>query len=169
MNRTRENLRVWVSGRWGRRRVRTTECRSVVTSETLYDRLLRDGKAPRPGLSGRVVIGPPVTAYTLTWDSVPNRIWAFGRIFLTCPGCDRRATRLYIPLAGCRPECRSCWGLSYTSRTRVNYKRSGSSFWRAVGISSSDWARLNTEERRREAKTEALERYRSRRPFTKIG
>jgi hypothetical protein len=49
---------------------------------------------------------------------------SIGRLFLTCPRCQRPCTRLYVPLPSSWLACRGCWGLTYSSRTLLNYKDS---------------------------------------------
>ncbi len=150
------------AGRWGRRRTRVTECWSVFRAEELYTALLKDNAASvRPGGQGSVrytVEGREVTA---SWEIRPNAVWRRGRVFLQCPRCSRRATRLYLPLADSWLACRTCWGLSYNSRALQNYKNS---LWgrgpiaRMFGTSQRDWALLATYDKRREQ----LERSRNR-------
>jgi len=154
VNRTPEHLRVYAAGRWGVRRVRVSECR-VIRAESLYDQMLRGGRPPTPGARGEAVQGP----YRVSWESVENRVWAFGRLFLRCRRCGNRATRLYAPTPTCEPECRECWGLTYETRTRGNYKRRGNGLLRAIGLTSRDWTMMDTEERRAEARKEARVRY----------
>lgn len=114
---------VWVSsGRWGRRRARVAECVGVVRAEDVYAKLLTDSP---PG-----TVGPGWRGHaTFTLASGEggerhfrievraNPVWRMGRVFLRCPACDRRATRLYVPVADADLRCRRCWGLSYESQS----------------------------------------------------
>lgn len=155
MNRTREYLRVYASGRWGVRRVRVSECR-VIRAESLYDRMLREGRAPKPGEHGEVFVNG---GCRVSWESVENRIWAFGRLFLRCGRCGKRATRLYAPTPTSEPECRECWGLTYATRTLGNYKPFGGGLLRAFGLTPRDWTMMDTADRRSEARRKARARY----------
>jgi hypothetical protein len=82
-------------------------------------------------------------------------------VFLKCARCERRCTRLYLPLATSSLACRRCWGLSYTSQQRYNYK---DGLWgRGVlalmlGITQREWALGLTDERRSERRQLACER-----------
>jgi hypothetical protein len=109
------------TGRWGRRRVRVEQCWAVVRTEDLYGRMLHsDLKAgSSAGVEVHVALQNSnlVSAWHLTVELVPNRIWRIGRLFLLCPRCSRRATRLYVPLSGDEPKCRCCWGLNYESQS----------------------------------------------------
>ena len=119
------------SGRWGPRRVRVSECWAVLRAEDLYTALLRDDLSrARPGARGevswtlRTTETEPIQAATVSWELVANRVWRFGRVFLGCPNCRRRATRIYVPKAWAAPRCRTCWGLTYGSR-QENYRPTG--------------------------------------------
>jgi hypothetical protein len=58
------------------------------------------------------------------------------------------------------------WGLTYSTRTKMNYKRKPAGWLSVVlGISMSEWARMETAERRRKKQAEARARYRERRAF----
>lgn len=141
------------NGRWGRRRVRVTECWRVIRVEELYTALLkldaptvvpgaRDIALCEPGAGKRLLVG---------WEVRPNPVWRHGRLFLLCSRCERRCTRLYLPVAGSWPHCRRCWGLTYASRTLQNYKDSlfGRGWVATVlGISQRDWAHETTAENR---------------------
>src|SRR5204863_3725997 len=127
---TRDDAAVWCpGGRWGRRRVRVTECRAVLTAETLYTFLLRDDPATLEAGTHAIVrwtvrdtSHPHVLdrCVELECEVRPNAVWRFGRVFLRCPNCGRLATRLYLPTADVEPACRRCWGLTYESRQRRN-------------------------------------------------
>ena len=161
MNFTRDNLRAYASGRWGRRRVRVSECR-VIRAETVYDEMIWLGRSWKAGARGEFYIG----GHLVSWESLENRIWACGRLFLRCRRCDGRTTRLYVPKAkSCEPGCRGCWGLTYTTRTLRSYKRHGGGLLRAFGVTPGDWTRMDTAERRAEARQNARARYAERRLF----
>ena len=53
--------------------------------------------------------------------------WVYDRLL------RQRATRLYAPVAGLQPRCRTCWGLTYQSRQQNNYKDSLGSVGRLGG------------------------------------
>lgn len=160
MNFTRDDLRVYASGRWGIRRVRVSECR-VIRAEAVYDEMIWLGRSWKAGERGEFYIG----GHLVSWVSIENRIWAYGRLFLRCKRCDGRTTRLYVPKASCQPECRSCWGLTYDTRTRGDYRRWGGGLLRAFGVTPGDWTRMDTAERRAEARKHARARYAERRLF----
>lgn len=158
MNRTRDELRTFVSGRWGARRVRVSECH-VIKAETLYAEMLWLGRAVKPGERGEFYID----GFLVLWETLHNPIWVFGRLFLRCRRCGTRATRLYVPKLQCEPECRKCWGLTYTARTHWSYRRHGGGLLSALGITPRDWTLMETAERRSEARKEACARQRERR------
>jgi hypothetical protein len=160
MHLTREALRGWISGRWGPRRVRVTECAAVFRAEELYDRIVRARRVNPPGARGYMETSADAPEWRLAFDGTANRQWTLGRLFYLCPRCASRATRLYAPTVEDRPECRRCWGLTYSSRLRTNYK--GRPF---CGISASEWARSETAERRQAARAAARERYMGRRQY----
>jgi len=132
----------WCAGRWGTRRARTEECAGTVRAEDVYTGVLRDAPdSARPGGTGSV----SVLDQRLRWELLPNRIWRCGRLFLICPKCGRRSTRVYMPVTGAPLACRSCWGLSYRSRQN-SYLRTG---WSAIfGTIGENEARLAGEARR---------------------
>lgn len=165
MNRTRDHLRVRVSsGRWGVRRVRVSECHVVLKAEAVYELLLADRQPAVPHARGEGLFTLSTgSSYQVGWEIRANHIWRCGRVFLCCPRCGRRATRLYVPCAGASCECRQCWGLTYASRTLTSYKREGGFLFRFTGVCPSDWAKLTTLERRTERRREALKKYAERR------
>jgi hypothetical protein len=140
---TRADAPAWCeAGRWGPRRVRVSEC-AVVCAEDVYTGLLDDNPAAlRPGASGAVARTVGGCDLALAWDCRPNAVWRFGRVFLHCPRCERRATRLYLPTATAELACRRCLGLTYESQQRRNYK-GGAPFAR--------WLTLGDRTRRAEA------------------
>jgi hypothetical protein len=122
---------VWIaSGRWGPKRIRVSQCPVVLRAEAVYTGLLRDNhQQARPGAEGSLSCtfegqSEPLTA---DWELRANAVWRFGRLFLRCPACARRATRLYVPKLGVGfgLRCRRCWGLTYESRQERSYKASG--------------------------------------------
>jgi hypothetical protein len=168
---SRGDVSVWCpAGRWGPRRTRVTECWAVLRAEDLYtDMLRRDAVAVRPGARGHVT-------YTLTggrdvkarWEIRENSIWRRGRVFFECPRCNHRCTRLYLPLADSWLACRACWGLTYQSRTLVNYKDSSwgrSAFAQFFGTTQRDWAYEQTDENRRHRRRESRKRWTLRREY----
>ena len=113
------------SGRWGRRRTRVTECWAVFRAEDVYTSLLRGPEPVAAGGHGEVTWTPGERSFTAAFEIRANRVWRHGRVFLQCPQCSRRVTRLYVPTATAWAACRRCWGLTYQSRTQNNYKDSG--------------------------------------------
>lgn len=162
------NLPVYASGRRGHRRVRVTECWAVLRAEELYTSLLMDDASRmRPGARGattHTVEGRD----TASWEIRQNAVWRRGRVFLQCPKCDQRCTRLYLPRPDSWPACRRCWGLTYASRTLLNYKES---FWgrgqfaRMFGTSQREWAFLTMHEKRMERREASRERWVQRRRY----
>jgi hypothetical protein len=137
------------SGRWGRRRTRVTECWAVVWAEELYTELLRSGGGPvRPGSCGRAVWKFEGQDHAADWEIRANAVWRHGRVFLRCPACSRLATRLYLPTAHAWLACRRCWGLTYHSRTKNNYKElrgSRSGLWAFLDSSPRELASEQTQ------------------------
>jgi hypothetical protein len=102
------------------------------------------------------------------WEVRQNAVWRRGRVFLGCPRCGCRCTRVYIPLEDSSPACRRCWGLSYESRQLQNYKNSTwgrGALARMFGTTQRDWAYQATadrrEQRRQLARDRAYERARN--------
>src|SRR5688572_14419637 len=86
-------------GRWGPRRVRTSECHAVLKAEDWYTALLADAAArlgPGSKGSGTVTVGG--RQHTADWIVRSNAVWRRGRVFLICPQCHVRCARLYLPL-----------------------------------------------------------------------
>jgi len=165
MNRTRERPRAWVSsGRFGIRRVRVSECYLVFKAEAVYDSMLAEGLLPVPNTHGEALFSPSTgSSFRVSWEARRNDIWRHGRIFLRCPACGGRATRLYVPCTGASAECRQCWGLTYASRTLTSYRRRGGFLFRHTGVSPSAWAQFATLGRRKERRRAALRKYAERR------
>jgi hypothetical protein len=80
-----------------------------------------------------------------------------GRIFLVCPRCSRRVTRVYVPTSNADPRCRRCWGLSYESQKR-NYRTRG-----LLGSLLGSWAEGETVLTRERHRIAAEKRYAERR------
>jgi hypothetical protein len=116
------------SGRWGRRRVRVSECEGIIRAEAVYDALLMDSHA-LPAFDARFTLDYTIDGRRLEVSAVrrPNAVWRFGRVFLICPSCRDRRTRLYLPRvttesAGVVVGCRVCLGLTYRSRSLRVYR-----------------------------------------------
>ena len=170
----REDAPVWCpGGRWGPRRTRVTECWAVLRAEEVYTAmLLDDASRVRPGARGATTYTVEGREFTASWEVRQNAVWRRGRVFLRCPRCDTRCTRLYLPLRDSWLACRRCWGLTYTSRTRQNYKTSlvgRGQFARMFGTSQRDWAFLTTYEKRRERRAASRERWVKRRRYPPFG
>ena len=165
------NAPVWCNSSRGRRRVRVEQCVAVFRAEDLYsDLLASDPKEVRPGRCGSVgyhLDGGVV--HPANYELRPNAVWRRGRVFLFCPMCERRCTRLYIPCAGFWPfRCRQCCGLTYTSQARLNYK---DSLWgrgplaRMMGTTQRLWAYETTSDLRSHRRVRSYERWTKRRPI----
>ena len=165
---SRDDAAVWCpGGRWGPRRTRTNECWSRLTAEDVYTALLQDDPLKvRPGAAGTATFSVQGHSHTAGWEVRQNAVWRFGRVFLKCPRCDRRCTRLYLPVEASSLACRRCWGLTYISRQLVNYK---DSLWgrgmiaRMFGTTQRDWAYQATSDRREARRLASRERWRVRR------
>jgi hypothetical protein len=99
-----------------------------------------------------------------------HAVWRHGRLFLRCPWCGARCTRLYLPdprSAG--PACRRCLGLTYASRATRTYR---DTLWGRGRLAAClfdttqrEWAYMKTD-RARERRAEACaERWAYRRRF----
>jgi hypothetical protein len=108
---------VWVSsGRWGPRRARVEQCVAVLPAELVYERLICEGSKVGPGWRSTLTWTPDVdtgTSWEIGAEVSANAVWRRGRLFLRCPQCEQRATRLYVPIAELQPRCRRCWGLMW--------------------------------------------------------
>lgn len=162
--------RVWCpSGRWGPRRTRVTECVAVLQAEDVYTALLTENAAAvGPGAAGTATYILGGAGRTVWWEVRHNAVWRRGRVFLRCPDCARRATRLYQPVADCGLACRRCWGLTYPSQTLHNYK--GSLWGRGIfaqmfRTTQRDWALQISDDRRRMRRSAAQKRWTERRPY----
>jgi hypothetical protein len=165
---TRADADVWCpGGRWGPRRTRVTECWATLRAEDFYTALLgRPGEKVSPGSHGSVSCTLRDRPLTADWELRQNAVWRFGRLFLKCPRCARRATRLYWPLETSWLACRRCYGLSYNSRALNNYKDSlwgRGEFARAFGTTQRQWAYERTDEGRSERQKASRERWATRR------
>jgi hypothetical protein len=168
---TRHEASVWCpGGRWGPRRIRTNECWATLRAEDVYDGLLReDAPAVKPGTRDRVTYKFNDRDVTTGWEIRPNAIWRRGRVFLCCPRCGQRCTRLYMPLQDSWLACRRCWGLTYASRTLQNYKDSlwGSrQFAWMFGTTQRDWAYSTTDEKRRKLLKRSRGRWQERKRYS---
>lgn len=147
---------VWVSGgRWGRRRVRVTECQ-VAKAEDLYTAMTRRGHEIGPGSWGSVKWRFGDTEVNADWEIRDNHVWRHGRTFFRCGRCGRLATRLYMALPAVPAwfACRRCLGLTYASRTTNNYKDRSFLGFGGLGLTHRRSAQIITHgerERRREA------------------
>src|SRR3954464_13143763 len=72
-------------GRWGRRRVRVTECDAVLTAEDVYTDLLRAGKRLHAGATFHGVATLGGWNFPIHVEVRPNRVWRDGRVFFVCP------------------------------------------------------------------------------------
>lgn len=150
-------------GRWGRRRVRDTECEYMIRAEDVYTQLLVQRQMLKPGWTASLALTCPGGRNVTFWtEVVANAVWRCGRVFLRCPWCGGRCTRLYQPTSDAEIACRTCWGLTCESRTRRNYKdRSpcGPFGWfmthRSLAYSEAEFAR---QKRRTAAGERATER-----------
>lgn len=130
-------MRAWCNGRRGPRRPRVEESRHVVRAEDVYTRLLEKGG----GEACHLALGD-----VWVWFRVevrPNAVWRHGRVFLVCPSCGGRRTRLYLPTAGAILACRMCFGMSYQSHGLRNYRDTPDghdAFSRAFGLTQRDKA-----------------------------
>jgi hypothetical protein len=130
-----------------------TECWAIIRAEDCYTALLHScRKDATPGLRASLnwVIGG--RGLSADCEVRPNKIWRIGRLFLICPRCHKRCTRLYLPLEASWLACRRCWGLTYNSRTLSNYKDTlwgRGAFAKVFGTSQRDWAYEATSERRK--------------------
>lgn len=159
--------RVWCSGRWGRRRVRDTQCHAVVRAEDVYTAMLKDHPPPAGAKrAGRATCTLDGRECSIDWELRPNAVWRHGRMFLRCGRCGERCTRLYLPLPESELACRRCWGLTYGSKTLQNYKDSiwgRSVFAKMFGTTQREWAYETTQEKRRVRQERSRERWRQRR------
>jgi hypothetical protein len=149
-------------GRWGRRRVRVSQCTAVIAAEMVYDNLVCDGQTFGPGWRGTLSWKPHGdvgASWNIKTEVLANAVWRCGRLFLRCRHCDRRATKLYVPTSELEPRCRRCWGLSYESRS-WNYREPS-----GLGQELRLVAYATTLEGRSERRRAALTRYDARRPF----
>jgi hypothetical protein len=154
---------VWCrSGRWGPRRVRVTECWAMLTAEHVYTALLANSpERMRPDRCGSATWTRDGRTLSVDFEVRANAVWRFGRVFFRCARCRRLATRMYVPTADSWPACRRCWGLTYESRQRGNYKDTGS--LPALGFTARSVAESQTLHERDRRAQEAVKRYAERR------
>jgi hypothetical protein len=136
-------VRAWVAaGRWGPRRVRTSECLAALTAETVFECLLRDApRTMRAGARGELSWRVSGRILSMQWELRANNVWRPARPFLRCPLCARLVTRVFLPRADAAAGCRLCWGLTYESR-QSNYRNVGP--LRELEMSSRDFAKRET-------------------------
>lgn len=130
--------------------------------------LLDDASGVRPGERGATTYTLGGREVTASWEVRQNAVWRRGRVFLRCPKCDQRCTRLYLPRRDSWLACRRCWGLTYPSQTLKNYKDSlvgRGRFARMFGTSQRDWAFLMTHDKRIERREASRERWAKRRRY----
>ena len=160
-------LRCYASGERGRRRLLVTECWSVLRAEDVYTALLqRDAAMVAPGAKGTATYIIEGREFTTSWEVRQNAVWRRGRLFLRCELCRLACTRQYIPLEQSKLACRRCWGLTYPSKTRQNYKDTlwgRGSIARMFGTSQRDWAYQWTDDRREERRAASEARWKARR------
>jgi hypothetical protein len=112
-----------------------------------YTRLLTDPGAIYVGGRGTVTYVLGVLPLVVQFEIRENAVWRYGRVFLRCPRCSGRVTRIYLPNSDAGPACRQCWGLTYRSRM-ADYKLRGPfAYLGSWGEAATVLAR----ERRREA------------------
>jgi hypothetical protein len=159
-------VKAWCPGRWGPRRVRVTECAHTIKAEDIYTEMLREGLDMKPGLSGRLrVTRQDGVELQFNATVVNNAVWRRGRVFLICPCCSGRCTRLYMPRLDSLLACRQCWGLTYESRQHANYKDSGPR-WAGVFGTHRELAMFQTCGARDRRKYAALTRWAERRALS---
>jgi hypothetical protein len=135
---------------------------AVLTAEQLYTRVLRDGvRHVRHGYRGdaRWTVGTSVS--WIVFEMRANAVWRFGRLFLHCPTCCRRVTRMYVVTTATPAMCRLCWGLTYESRQHRNYKDVG--LFAVAGLTLRWFAASETLRERQVRAEAARERYAERR------
>ena len=159
----------FASGRFGRRRARTSECWAVFRAEDCYTSLISTSPVTlRPG--HRATLTWKVRERQLEADCElrSNAVWRHGRLFFGCPKCGRRCTRLYVPTKTSGLGCRRCWGLTYISRALLNYKDSPwgrGAFARIFVTSQRDWAYQTTDECRQKRMEASRARWKARASF----
>jgi hypothetical protein len=155
---------VWIgSGRWGPRRVHVGECLAVLAAELVYHQMVCNGDICAPGHRAAVTWTAtpkkPRAVWSIEVEVQANAVWRCGRLFLRCPACQRRATRLYVPREDLPPRCRRCWGLSYQSQS-WSYRRTG-----PMDLLFGSAAQRTTEIRRERRKAAAEARYAEKRRY----
>ena len=146
---------VWCrSGRWGCRRTRVSECWALVSAENVYTEAIRANAVETcPGARGEATFRAAGREFGFAWEVRANAVWRFGRLFLHCPRCERRATRLYVPTADAWLACRRCWGLSYSSQK--NSYRWGGFLFELLG----SWGESETALARKRRRVASSQRY----------
>ena len=136
----------------------------VIKAEEIYTVLLRQGLDVRPGVAGDLSAERGGWRFTFRASVVANAVWRRGRVFLTCPLCHGRCTRLYGPRNDSPLACRTCWGLTYESRQHANYKDRGRWTHRGWGT-PRDMAQSQTERERERRYAASVDRWAQRRRF----
>jgi hypothetical protein len=115
----------------------------------------RSGRTPpkRPGARAEANLRKGGREFPFVWDVRPNAVWRFGRVFLRCPRCDGRVTRLYVPTADVWIACRRCWGLSDPSQ-KQSYVSGG-----LLGEILGSWGKSGTGSARKRRRVAAQKRY----------
>ena len=81
----------------------------MLRAEDVYTALLHsDATKVGSGVRGTVTYKLEERDVTADWEIRQNAVWRRGRLFLECPRCQRRCTRLYLPLADSWLACRRC-------------------------------------------------------------
>lgn len=107
------HLAISCGGRFGRRRVRVNQCWLILRAEETYDAIPESVTKEHHTFTVRCDGGQ----WRVTAELRPNPIWRLGRLFYRCSQCGNLATRLYVPRPELDMRCRTCWGLSYESKS----------------------------------------------------
>jgi hypothetical protein len=130
----------------------------MIVSSLIYTEALRANAAEtRPGARGEAIFRQGEREFLVERHVRPNAVWRFGRLFLRCPRCDERVTRLYVPTADAWIACRRCWGLSYPSQ-KQSYVSGG-----LLGAILGSWGKSETGFARERRRVAAQKRYAERR------
>src|SRR5262249_8465255 len=126
--------------------------------------MVREASGRGPGSRATLTWTPhgSTSSWTVEAELRANAVWRRGRLFLRCPKCERRATRLYVRVENLEPRCRRCWGLAYESQSWC-YKATGPlAFLGPI-------AYVTTHERRKQRFEAATKRYAERRRLLSRG
>ena len=78
--------RVYGHGRWGPRRVRVTECWSILRAEDVYTGLLQDDAARvAPGARGIATFTAEGREFIASWEVRQNTVWPVGGCSCAAP------------------------------------------------------------------------------------